>query len=623
MLFEKNLKALLQTDPQLAANLIALKPNKRFEVYMDGNDNANVNIYDKELELTIYEDTPVAQIEKQYEEFMEKYPRFPVVFIYGIANGIFAKMVLDTDKIVVLFEPQLEMLFIAFNLVDFSHAIKSRKFKVFHERDLNYTRLNGLFSNRDIKVFLKTYDLITNTPYYENHYLQNIHDLNAKVVDQIAKVIIGDGNDAKDSLIGLDHHTKNLPRMLRSGSLLDLGSQLKKSEYAVVVSTGPSLAKQLPLLKEYKDKVTIFCIDASLPILQKEGIAPDLVFSLERVEATAKFYENLDKELLKDTIFVVSSVSHQKLLDNLEGMQTVIATRPFGYTNMFRLAHWYSLGIGMSAANMAYELAVATEIKNIALIGQDLAFGKDGMTHSKGAVYGEKEKQYKDDIEIQGFYGDIVKTSKVWVLFLHFFVKHIDEGNEKGLDTYNCTEGGAFIEGAKHIAFSDFVQKIQKDTQKPKLMLQRIDGAKQKHLLRRSKVFAQALINRTKKIKEKTDSVFLEVMEHIENLEELNAKENLEAVDYDALVETISKIDGVKEIYEEDRVIRYMQTITNPLIISAELDLATVLVKNTETQEEKKGKLVEWIYKHKSWLFFFSAALENIIFILERNTKEY
>ena len=623
MNFEKNLKALIDVDPQLTAQLIGLEPNKRFEVYIDEKDRANINIYDHELEEFLYPQSPIETVQNQHTAFMKEFSRHPVVFIYGIANGVFLKMILDMQKTLILFEPNLETLFIAFNMVDFSKEIASKRLQVFYEKDVTYVKLNALCANKDIKAFLKTYQIIPNTTYYEKHYLENIKNLNKDIVEQIKMVITGDGNDAHDSLIGLDHHTKNLPRMLQSGSLKGLGDQLHEITHCVIVSTGPSLAKQLPLLKKYQDRVTIFCIDASLPILQKEGIAPDLVLSLERVEATAKFYETLDRDLLKDTIFVASSVSHPKLLDNLEGMKTVVATRPFGFTRMFKLAPWYSLGIGMSAANMAYELAVASEVKNIALIGQDLAFAPDGKTHSKGAVYGEVEKQYKGDLFIKGYYGDEVKTSKVWEMFLHFFKKQIPDAIERGIDTYNCTEGGAYIEGAQHISFEKFLSQLDSKEVKKSLELKCIDTAKQKHLLRRSKKFSDALVKRLKKIKEKTDTVFLSLMESIENLEHLNAKDNLEAIDFNDLAKTISLIDEVKDIYEDDRAIRYIQVITNPLIVSAELDLATVLVRNSETEIEKKAKMIEWIYKHKSWLFFFSAALENVIFILEKNAKTY
>lgn len=58
----------------------------------------------------------------------------------------------------------------------------------------------------------------------------------------------------------------------------------------MIVSTGPSLYKQLPLLKEHADKITIFSVDASFPILVKHGIKPDVVVTLERVEPTADFF---------------------------------------------------------------------------------------------------------------------------------------------------------------------------------------------------------------------------------------------------------------------------------------------------------------------------------------------
>jgi hypothetical protein len=32
--------------------------------------------------------------------------------------------------------------------------------------------------------------------------------------------------------------------------------------------------------------------------------------------------------------------------------------------------------------------------------------------------------------------------------------------------------------------------------------------------------------------------------------------------------------------------------------------------------------MIDWIYEHKSWLFFLAGAIENILFILENNYKD-
>lgn len=112
------------------------------------------------------------------------------------------------------------------------------------------------------------------------------------------------GNDAKDALIGIKQHAANLPEVIKSPSLVDFVNALKNRDTAIIVSTGPSLNKQLPLLKEIAPYATLFCIDASFPILAKAGIKPDIVLSLERVDLTAKFYEEAPLDFQEGVILL-------------------------------------------------------------------------------------------------------------------------------------------------------------------------------------------------------------------------------------------------------------------------------------------------------------------------------
>ncbi|MEE6616748.1 6-hydroxymethylpterin diphosphokinase MptE-like protein, partial [Campylobacter coli] len=81
-----------------------------------------------------------------------------------------------------------------------------------------------------------------------------------------------------DALQGIEQFVYNLPQMITHPSYKELLSKRKGiSDTAIIVSTGPSLTKQLPLLKKYASKATIFCADSSYPILAKHGIKPDYV----------------------------------------------------------------------------------------------------------------------------------------------------------------------------------------------------------------------------------------------------------------------------------------------------------------------------------------------------------
>jgi len=624
MVFDDNISALMRVNPVLAAQIMMIDTNKRFEVFVDEMDPANINIYDKELEVPLYKDIPIKEIENSYDSFIKRYGRYPIVFIYGIGNGILLKMLLETKSIVkcYLFEPSLELIYVAFNLVDFSREILEKKLNIYWEKILDYQAFESICKNPDTKVFLKTYDLQIPIDYYLVHYKENIIKINNSMIEHIRNTITGEGNDAIDSLIGLDHHLQNMPKMVRSYMFQSL-IENKNTEYAVIVSTGPSLAKQLPLLKKYSDYITILCIDASLPILQKEGIVPDIVFSLERVEATAKFFENLDRELLKDTIFSPTSISHPKLLKNIDGMKQSIYMRPFGYTKMYHLLPWGYAGLGLSAANMAFDFAILSEYQHIAFIGQDLAFGEDGTTHSKGAIYGEKEEQYTAMVEVDGYYGKKVKTSPVWLLFLHYFKANMYNAiKEKELNVYNCTEGGAYIDGAKHIPFKEFLENVDTTKKKSVIRVEKVSQEKIDHYMRRIKKIVCLHLERLRLVKKRIEEVFLEVMAVIEELEQLNRDKDLEKIDFDKLATTISKIDTIKDIYETDKVVKKFTNITNPFIVNAELELARIMVSSSDKEIDKKVKMIDWIYEHKSWLFFLAGALDNIITIMERNYNE-
>ncbi|EOH2355851.1 6-hydroxymethylpterin diphosphokinase MptE-like protein, partial [Campylobacter jejuni] len=105
--------------------------------------------------------------------------------------------------------------------------------------------------------------------------------------------ILSSGNDSKDVLQGIEQLIYNLPKMITHTAYQDL---LKKrenlSDTAIIVSTGPSLTKQLPILKKYANKATIISADSSYPILAKHDIKPDYVVSLERILLTSEFFNN-------------------------------------------------------------------------------------------------------------------------------------------------------------------------------------------------------------------------------------------------------------------------------------------------------------------------------------------
>ncbi|WP_195677259.1 6-hydroxymethylpterin diphosphokinase MptE-like protein, partial [Campylobacter volucris] len=145
-------------------------------------------------------------------------------------------------------------------------------------------------SKNPFREFIRTYFLEPHCQYYEQ-FEQSILNLNQKMLSNIRSIATIKGTDAKDTLQGIDQFMQNIPTMLSKPCLKELLNKRKaKAKNAIIVSTGPSLSKQLPLLKQYQENVVIFCADSSYPILAKENIKPDYVFSLERVDYTSEFF---------------------------------------------------------------------------------------------------------------------------------------------------------------------------------------------------------------------------------------------------------------------------------------------------------------------------------------------
>ncbi|EHS6539780.1 motility associated factor glycosyltransferase family protein, partial [Campylobacter coli] len=179
-----------------------------------------------------------------------------------------------------------------------------------------------------------------------------------------------------DALQGIEQFVYNLPQMITHPSYKELLSKRKGiSDTAIIVSTGPSLTKQLPLLKKYANKATIFCADSSYPILAKHNIKPDYVLSLERIPLTSEFFNNDFGEFDKDIVFVLKSYVHPHTTKYLQknNRNFMLVSTYASFINYLKLDDFGYFNMGFSVAHMACYLSLHLNHKNIIFIGQDLA----------------------------------------------------------------------------------------------------------------------------------------------------------------------------------------------------------------------------------------------------------
>ncbi|EIS3154126.1 motility associated factor glycosyltransferase family protein [Campylobacter jejuni] len=458
-LLEKNIQALLSgVNEPLGNKLLNFIQNKTCSRF---NIDENLNIFDKTHNVFMYENLE-EEINFFYQSILEKTPRYPFICIYGIGNALLIKNLAKHYKHLFVFESEIELFILALSTIDLSEELCSGKiYLVDIEEERVDIQLLILFDMKDMFEYLSLYEMFVNNVYYKKFYEDVWHKAD-ELCEKNIKVVIRNLNSSL--CIGFEcysHLLQNIPSMLESIPFQRILSERKnKFENAIVVSAGPSLAKQLPLLKAYQDKAVIFCADGALSMLEKEGIIPDYVTNLDFTDLAMKFFQN--KENLKQSIIALECATHPNVARSLKAENCMIILRNKALYQRFNLSDFGYIDTGTHVSHFSYTLALALGFKNIIMIGQDLAFDEEGNSHSKGFDFGEKfsGEENIDKLKVTAYAGKgEVLTHITWNDY-RIKLEYLFACNEQKAKFYNATEGGARINFTEELSFKECCEKL-------------------------------------------------------------------------------------------------------------------------------------------------------------------
>ncbi|MFS30595.1 DUF115 domain-containing protein [Campylobacter jejuni] len=625
-LFNKNIEAL--SNILLKESLKQIQSSK-FELIL-GKDNLDINLKDNSgggyNENLLYQD-PIKELQTMLNTYNDKYLLYPVLYFYGFGNGVLFKALLQNKnhQHIVVFEKDIEIIWIMFHILDFSSELQSARLMILENDKLQAQDYTELCSSKPFFQFSRIYFLELMSHYYERFH-EDILGLNKKLAENFKNSIVSHGNDSADTLQGIEQFVYNLPQMITHPSYKELLSKRKGiSDTAIIVSTGPSLTKQLPLLKKYANKATIFCADSSYPILAKHGIKPDYVLSLERIPLTSEFFNNDFGEFDQDVLFVCISWVYPQTIKYLQknNRAFILTSRPSSFIENINLCPYGYVGYGPSVAHMAYEFATHLNYKNIIFIGQDLAYAKDGFSHTKDYKNLDKHEGHfrrdKGKFQCLAYGGNgKVESSEIWTMF-RFSLQNTISKNIVST-TYNCTEGGARIEGTIEKPFLWACENLlDKDLNKPFEKLEPLSLNKQNEFL------LKAYYKVYQSIKHCRD--FSKILSNdFENIQSIYLSLNEKEEDINLAIE---KIDEFKNKLEDIKQMQDLYEILQPLRTQFELNLARIYVLNPKTKEDAFNKSILWIKEHLEFMELVyghikaqeNALIKNIL-PLEEKLKE-
>ncbi|MBF0524437.1 MAG: motility associated factor glycosyltransferase family protein [Deltaproteobacteria bacterium] len=401
------------------------------------------------------------------------------------------------------------------------------------------------------------------------------------------------GNSPQDSLIGIANMLDNIENIIISPGV-NQAYDAFKGRPAVIVAAGPSLDKNVHLLKGIEDRALIIVCDVMLRGILERGIKPHITVSIERDLGMERIYFGTEKYDLSDIWMAFTPVVSQEVF-RIYGGPKFIVYRNFAHFKWLGIERGI-LEIGPSVSLMASKIAEKFGCDPIILIGQDLSYGAAEDTHAEGTVHfhdhvPEETRTFREVI-VEGNDGRPVKSNEVWYSMLKSF--ELDIANFPG--TYiNATEGGAKITGAKVMPLQEVIDQYMQEPFDPvgiiRQQLVSPDQERQQNEMQR----LWELCNTTDGLLQTTINLCKKALGRIEKLEKkLNKKIAAEGpfevkdIDPKILIEAVAELEKIKHhmINDSELFYLFLMHYVQSFLLKKELDLMSIHNKKETTSEQ-------------------------------------
>ncbi len=384
-----------------------------------------------------------------------------IIFVFGLGEPECIRKLIEKypENMIMIYEPNISFLKSLMEIYDLTDIILNKKIHITAgEKGLQFLSSLCFYyfdvTNRDHCVFKKM-------PQYSRLY--KVERIKWELVIQENNVkLIADKNSMR--LFGrekLQNELDNIYYAAKNNSMRVVADEIMNTglDTAVLVSAGPSLEKNINLLRNVKGKALILAVDTAVKPVLKIGVRPDITITVDPHKPIELFIYN-DK--LIDIPMVVNMHSNNKIIRDYEGKMF------FSYDFSALFARFYEkddycsiiLNTGGSVANDGFSFLVEAGIKKIILIGQDLAY-PEKKTHISTAYEDEQKIQLDTDkkyFDIEDVYGNMVSTEENMNIYRKWFETAIK--NNPQLTVIDATEGGAKIKGTRIMTFCDAIDEF-------------------------------------------------------------------------------------------------------------------------------------------------------------------
>lgn len=226
---------------------------------------------------------------------------------------------------------------------------------------------------------------------------------------------------------------------------------------AVVAGAGPSLEKQLELLKQNESKILVLSAGSSVNILEKNDIEPHIQVAIDGGINEDKIIGGIKSKKTKLAYFPNLSCGSIKLFKGKKFWYKGTGYSSINFFEKFIGLNTTAVEMGPSCVHSAVDIAIKMGCNPIILIGQDMAYTNQQLYAKGAALYDSVNEDVRDRIVVKDLYGNETTTNSSFMAIKMYFESYVKQHDN--VDYINCTEGGLGIEGVINEKFEQIVQR--------------------------------------------------------------------------------------------------------------------------------------------------------------------
>ncbi|HNQ24147.1 MAG TPA: DUF115 domain-containing protein [Phycisphaerae bacterium] len=477
-MFVHNLRALWAVDPELALRVDAVADDERLPVEPTRSGAWTVQLPTPAGQSVYLHSRHDPELEAQ--RLVAKVPleeKFCFV-VSGFGLGYHVRALfrrLRGDAFILCTEPSVRLLATAFACVDLAEVIASKRLVILVDHDK--ARLHERLHAYNTLIMLGA-RFVAHPP-----SMQVAGEAQQAFQRLIAEYV----TYARMSLLTLVSNAqitcRNIAMNLRtyvSTPPIDVLKDRFAGVPGILISAGPSLARNLDLLAEAKGRAVLIAVQTALKPLMQRGIVPDFVTSLDFHEMSRKFLEGV--EGLEAVHLVAEPKATWHVLDHYPGPISLLHS---GWATLLlgeELGNRGGLRAGATVAHLALYVAQYMGCNPIIMVGQDLAFtghvfyvpGVEIHRAWRGELNRFQTIEMKEWERIArnrpilrtvpAAAGGTVYTDELLLTYLEQFEKDIAGMPQTVI---NATEGGAAIRGTQPMTLREALDRCAREPLDP------------------------------------------------------------------------------------------------------------------------------------------------------------